>query len=183
MKRRIGIYSGSFDPAHNGHIGFAVRALDMASLDEVVFIPEKHPRGKMGVTDMSHRFELLVRATSPYEGLSVRLLHAEQFDVRTTMPELRAMFGDAELYLLMGSDVAWTFSDRWVDLNDLFAQVGLIIGLRSDDTRRELKKMLKSLDVTVHPRYIFVDSPMADASSTRVRRGTVERDVTPEVRG
>jgi nicotinic acid mononucleotide adenylyltransferase len=97
------------------------------------------------------------------------------------MPELRTVFDGAELYMLMGSDVVWTFPDRWADLDDLFAQTSLVIGLRSGDTKRELKKILKSLDVIVHPRYTFVDSPLADASSTRVRRGTVERDVTPEV--
>jgi nicotinate-nucleotide adenylyltransferase len=181
MKRRIGIYSGTFDPVHNGHIGFALRALDAANLDEVVMIPEKMPRGKESVTDLSHRFELLVRATEPYEGLSVRLLSPEQFCVRGTMPELRAMYDDANLYMLLGSDVVKTFPERWANLDDLFSQMGLVIGLRRGDTRKELKKLLKSLDVTVPPRYVFVDSPLNAANSTRVRSGAVIRDIAPQV--
>jgi len=182
MKKRIGIYSGTFDPVHNGHVGFAVRALEVAKLDEVIFIPEKLPRGKeASVTDLSHRFELLVRAIEPYEGLAVRLLSAERFCVQGTMPELRAMFDDAELFLLVGSDVVKTMSERWNNLDDLFREVRLIVGLRVGDTRRDSKKYLRALDVATRPRATFVDSPMAAASSTRVRRAEVERDIAPEV--
>lgn len=181
MRKRIGIYSGTFDPVHNGHVAFALRALEDARLDQVVFIPEKTPRGKENVTDLTHRFELLVRAIDPYEGLGVRLLSAEQFCVGGTMPELRAMFGDADLYLLLGSDVVKTFPERWVNLDDLFAQMKIVIGLRKDDTRREIKKLLRTLDVTTHPRVVFVESPLAAASSTRVRHGQTVRDVAPEV--
>lgn len=181
MRKRIGIYSGTFDPVHNGHVGFAVRALEVANLDEVIFIPEKLPRGKEGVTELAHRFELLVRATEPYEGFGVRLLDAEQFCVRGTLPQLRAMFDDAELYLLLGSDVVRTFSDRWPNLEELFREVKLVIGLREGDTPRIMKKLLKGLDVNVRPRYFFVDSPLADASSSRVRHGHFVRDVAPEV--
>lgn len=181
MSYRIGIYSGTFDPVHNGHVAFALCALEAAKLDEVVMIPEKRPRGKEEVTDLEHRFELLVRAIEPYEGLSVRLLGAEQFCVGGTMPELRAMFGDAQLYLLLGSDVVKTFPERWNNLDDLFTQMKLVIGLRKGDTRRSMKKLLKGLDVTVHPRYVFVDSPLAASSSTRVRHGEVVRDIAPAV--
>jgi nicotinate-nucleotide adenylyltransferase len=181
MKKRIGIYTGTFDPVHVGHLGFAVRALDAAKLDEVVFIPEKRPREKDRVTDLQHRFELLVRAIEPYEGLLVRLLEPEQFCVRGTMPALRDMFGDAELCMLLGSDVVKTFPERWANLDDLFENMELVIGLRKGDTRKGLKKMLKSLDVHIKPRYTFVDSPIAAASSTRIRRGHVVRDMPPEV--
>lgn len=181
MKRRIGIYSGTFDPVHNGHIGFALRAMEVARLDEVVFVPEKVPRDKEAVTDLAHRFELLVRATEPYEGLSVRLLSADQFCVRSTLPELRAMFDDAELFLLLGSDTVKTFPKRWNNLDELFAQMRLVVGLRAGDTARDTKKLLKSLDVGIRPQCICVDSPLAAANSTRVRFGHVVRDVPPEV--
>lgn len=181
MKRRIGIYTGAFDPVHNGHIGFALRAIDAAKLDEVVLIPEKKPRGKDNVTDLAHRFELLVRATEPYESLSVRLLTPEQFCVQGTMPELRAMYDDAEMYMLLGSDVAKTFPERWANLDDLFSHMGLVIGLRHGDTRKMLKKLLKSLDVQVQPRYTFVDSPLSAANSTRVRSGIALHDISPRV--
>ncbi len=181
MRKRIGIYSGTFDPVHNGHVAFALRALEVARLDEVIFIPEKTPRGKDEVTDLTHRFELLVRAIDPYEGLGVRLLGAEQFCIGGTLPELRAMFGDVDLYLLLGSDVVKTFPDRWADLDELFLHMPIVVGLRKGDDRREIKKLFRGLDVKVRPRAIFVESPLAAVSSTRVRHGQTIRDVSPEV--
>lgn len=182
MRKRIGVYSGTFDPVHNGHVGFAVRALEVAKLDEVIFIPEKLPRGKENdVTDLSHRFELLVRAIEPYEGLGVRILTADRFCVLGTMPELRAMFDDAELFMLLGSDVVRTFPDRWNNLDDLFSEMKLIVGLRAGDNRRETRKILRHLDVSVRPKVIFVDSPLSAVNSTRVRVAGTERDVAPEV--
>ena len=179
--KRIGIYAGTFDPVHNGHIGFALRALEAAKLDEVIFFPEKRPREKNEVTDLEHRFELLVRATEPYEGLGVRLLSPEQFCVRGTMPELRMMFDDAQMCMLIGSDVVKTFPDRWTNLDELFSDVELVIGLRKGDTARALKKVLRGLDVKVKPRFTFVDSPLSAASSTRIRRGDVIRDMPASV--
>ena len=180
--RRIGVYSGTFDPVHNGHIGFAVRALEVARLDEVVFIPEKTPRDKQQVSDLADRFELLVRATEPYEGLGVRLIGIDQFCVRGTLPALREMFDDAELFLLLGSDVVRTFPERWANLDELFASMRLVVGVRKGDTTKGLKRFLKGLEnVRVRPRCIFVDSPIATASSTRVRKGQTVRDVSPEV--
>lgn len=91
------------------------------------------------------------------------------------------MFGDADLFLLLGSDVVHTFPERWANLDDLFAQMRIVIGLRKGDTRRGIKKLLRSLDTAVHPRPIFVESPLAAASSTRVRHGYAVRDIAPEV--
>lgn len=183
MKKRIGIYSGTFDPVHNGHVGFALNALETLELDQVVFIPEKSPRGKVkeSVTDLAHRFELLVRAVAPYEALSVRLLSAEQFCVLGTLPELRSMFGDSELYLLIGSDVVATFDHRWNNLDQVFQNFRLVIGLRAGDTKRHVKQLLKALDVGVRPKYVCIESPIAAASSTRVRSGITVRDIAPQV--
>jgi len=179
--KRIGIYSGTFDPVHNGHIGFAMSALNEAGLDEVVFIPERTPREKDHVTSLEHRFELITRAIAPYDGLSVRLLSADRFCVRGTMPELQQIFEGAELSMLMGSDVVKTFPQRWANLDDLFTDMNLVIGVRRGDDRKSLKKLLKHLDVHVKPRYTFVNSPLAGASSTRVRHGQSVRDAPPEV--
>jgi nicotinate-nucleotide adenylyltransferase len=179
--KRIGIYAGTFDPVHNGHVGFALAAKDAAKLDEVVFLPEKVPRGKQHVTGLTHRFALLQRALAPYHGLTVRLLNVDQFCVRGTLPALREMFGDAALVLLLGSDVVKTFPDRWANLDELFSAMELVIGLREGDTGKDMQTVFRHLDTHVKPRYLFVESPMAKANSTMVRAGVVVRDLSPEV--
>ncbi|HEU5121705.1 MAG TPA: adenylyltransferase/cytidyltransferase family protein, partial [Candidatus Saccharimonadales bacterium] len=68
--RRIGIYSGTFDPVHYGHIAFAASAIRACNLDEVVFLPEPQPRYKAGVTDIAHRLALLTMATAAQSNLT-----------------------------------------------------------------------------------------------------------------
>ncbi len=177
--RRIGIYAGTFDPIHIGHVGFALQSLEAAGLDEVVFLPERMPRDKEVVTDIAHRFEMIQRSIMPYLELSVRLLDIPQFCVQGTLPELRNMFEDAELVMLLGSDVVKTFVFRWANLDELFANMSLAIGVREGDSSKELKKVLRSVTEHVKPRYVFVGSPLADTNSTRIRNGQVLRDVDP----
>ena len=49
---RIGIYAGTFDPVHAGHVAFALQSLEAAKLDRVYFLPERRPRGKRQVKNI-----------------------------------------------------------------------------------------------------------------------------------
>lgn len=178
--KRVGIYSGTFDPVHNGHVSFALQALDAAGLDEVVFLPEAVPRAKEGVTDISHRFELLKRSIEPFPNLSVRMLEVEQFCAYGALPELLDIFDGDELWMLLGSDVVHTFSYRWKDLDTIFQEMAMVIAIREGDNAKDIKKVFKNLRTKVKPRYAIIDSPLADVNSTRIRRGQVVRDVAAD---
>ena len=128
-KRRIGIFAGSFDPVHKGHIGFACSALKSANLDAVYFLPEAQPRHKSGVTHLGHRISMLKLATRPYRHMHVLDLPDKRFTVSTTLPRLRLKFPNAELLLLVGSDVLANLH-RWPNLEGLLDQVGLVISIR-----------------------------------------------------
>jgi len=178
--KRIGIYSGTFDPIHNGHVGFALQAMDTAGLDEVVFLPEATPREKDGVTDIAHRFEMINRAIEAFPNLSVRMLEVERFCAYGALPELEDIFGDDELFMLIGSDVVKTFSYRWKDLDKIFKRLQLIVAVREGDSVKDVAKFLKQLDTKVKPRYTVIDSPLSAINSTRIRNGLVVRDVVPD---
>jgi nicotinate-nucleotide adenylyltransferase len=68
---RIGIYSGTFDPVHSGHISFALQSLKAAKLDKVYFLPERRPRNKQQVEHFGHRVAMLKRAIKPYPEFNV----------------------------------------------------------------------------------------------------------------
>ncbi|HVI69805.1 MAG TPA: adenylyltransferase/cytidyltransferase family protein, partial [Magnetospirillaceae bacterium] len=61
--KRVGVFSGTFDPVHRGHLAFALSAQKRAQLDTVVFLPEHSPRGKIAVGSFTHRLEMLRLAT------------------------------------------------------------------------------------------------------------------------
>lgn len=176
MERRTGIYSGTFDPVHPGHIAFAEESMRKCNLDEVVFLPEQKPRGKEEVTELVHRVTLLERATAAISGLRVVQLASEQFTVQQTLPELRQAFGDSRLTLLIGSDIARTFLYRWEGLDTLLDEVSLAIGLRSHDNPEEIATIMSQIshDYHIFPEYTLISTPEAEMASSQIRNGTAD---------
>lgn len=176
MDHRIGVYSGTFDPVHPGHIAFAEQALQECGLGTVVFAPEQKPRSKDHVTDISHRIAMIERAVEDKANLSVARLQSAQFTVKQTLPELHELFPGAKLTLLVGSDVVRTFLYRWEGLDTLLGDVSLAIGMRASDSQAETIDILEQLaqDYEVAIDYTFITTPEAYMSSSQVRDGTVD---------
>ncbi len=126
---KIGIFSGTFDPIHNGHINFALNSLASKGLDKVVFLPERNPRGKSAVTDYKHRLKMLQIALQPHKKLTLLDLPDQQFTVDKTLPKIQSKFRNAELYFLFGSDIALNIKS-WPGAEKL---KNIIIALRGTD--------------------------------------------------
>src|SRR4051812_2046291 len=129
MSKRIGIYAGTFDPVHAGHLTFALQALEAAKLDKVYFMPERRPRGKQHVEHFGHRVAMLRRAVRPYPQFDVLEMVDVSFSAERTLPALKNQFQDAQLVFLFGSDIipglqGWPSSGRFLKDNEL------VVGLR-----------------------------------------------------
>ncbi|HSE61036.1 MAG TPA: nicotinate-nicotinamide nucleotide adenylyltransferase [Candidatus Saccharimonadales bacterium] len=129
MPQRIGIFAGTFDPVHHGHIAFAKAAIKLCHLDKVVFLAEPNPRGKVGVTSVAQRVAMLQLAVRHDPALEVLRLPDHQFTVAKTLPKLRQRYNNAQLVMLFGSDVAATLH-LWADADTLLAQTELAVGFR-----------------------------------------------------
>lgn len=164
---RIGIYAGTFDPVHVGHVTFALQALRAAKLDKVYFLPERRPRGKHHVEHLGHRVAMLNRAAAPHPQFEVLETVDVSFSVERTLPRLRRQFADSELVFLFGSDVlpglqAWPKSERLLAANEL------VIGLRHQDDHDNAKRIIEAWPVQPKALTMFA-SYAPDVSSGRVR--------------
>lgn len=167
-KLRVGIYAGTFDPVHSGHVAFALQALQAANLDKVYFLPERRPRSKTGVEHFGHRAAMLERALRPHARLELLEMEDRSFTVKVTLPRLRRRFKDAELVFLFGSDVVKGLAD-WPDSARLLKDAELVVGIRSRDKRAELRGIIESWP-TEPSSVVMFDSYAPDASSRVVRR-------------
>lgn len=169
---KIGIYAGTFDPVHNGHVAFARSALATCGLDEVVFFPDRDPWRKTNVTDIAHRQALLEQAVRDEQGMRVTLLDVGRFTPRVVVPELKRLFADDELVLLMGSDLARTLQHSWPSVDVLLAAMSLAIGLRGNDEATDIEAVLQQLVRAHGPvAYQIFSAPLPGAASTLVRGG------------
>ncbi|HSW98998.1 MAG TPA: nicotinate-nicotinamide nucleotide adenylyltransferase [Candidatus Saccharimonadales bacterium] len=171
---RVGIFPGTFDPVHEGHIAFALQALQAAGLDRVVLVPEPWPRGKQ-CTALAHRAAMLELAVAAHPQLSVLRATSRQFTVARTLPELQASFPQDKLALLLGSDVLRGLA-RWPGLAALLAQMELVAGLRASDTVTQADTLLRSL---AGARFTIIESPHPHATSSVVRQGAHRQAMEP----
>jgi nicotinate-nucleotide adenylyltransferase len=106
---RLGIFGGSFDPVHYGHLLLAECCREQCRLDEVWFVPAAAPPHKQGreLAPAKARLEMLELATSGNEAFRVSSLEVDRGGVSFTVETLRAIAAEhpqAELFLLMGAD-------------------------------------------------------------------------------
>ena len=106
---RLGLFGGSFDPVHYGHLLLAECCRETLSLDEVWLIPAAVPPHKQSreLAPGKHRYEMLELALGGHDQLKASRLELDRGGVSYTVDTLRAiqaLLPDATLFLLMGAD-------------------------------------------------------------------------------
>lgn len=164
---RVGIYAGTFDPVHSGHITFALEAMERANLDYVYFLPERKPRHKQGVEHFGHRVAMLKRALKPHPKFKILELNDISFNMDRTLPALISMFPQAQLAFLFGSDAIdylpeWPMSHRLLESNEL------VVGIRASDTISQTEARIKTWQI--QPKDLTVFNSFAPEVSSRAVR-------------
>ncbi len=163
---RIGIYSGSFNPVHSGHIAFALQALQTANLDKVYFLPERRPKAKQ-VEHFGHRVAMIKQAIKPHPKFKVIELTDISFSIERTLPKLQTLFMGDELVFLAGSDVAQQMI-TWPKIDRLLASSELVIGMRYGQDKFELAEFISDWQ-PVPKKVTILDAWAPKVSSSKVR--------------
>ena len=179
MHRHIGIYPGTFDPVHEGHIAFANEGVKLFHLEKVVFLPEKSPRKKQSVTDISTRHAELSSSLAAHPKLESLVLHTDQFTVLETLPELHRLFQGSKFTFFIGSDVALHLP-HWKDLPLLLADTSFVVAIREGESEVQVQEVLKALEKSINMtvRYTIIDSPKPALRSSVIKKsqGAVSSD-------
>jgi nicotinate-nucleotide adenylyltransferase len=136
---RIGVFGGTFDPVHVGHIVGAVEARRALALDRVVLVPAGDPWQKRGsvAAPATDRLAMVGAAVEGIEGLEVSPLEVERDGPSYTYQTLEALAGPGrELFLIVGADVAATMRS-WVGIERLPELATLVVVDRAGDRPAE----------------------------------------------
>lgn len=168
--KRVGIYAGTFDPIHEGHLAFAHTAIAACKLDKIFFLVEPVPRRKQGVRAFMHR-QAMVEAAIDQDPIlgSILLEDQERFSVHETLPILMQRFKGGELFLLLGEDVV-THLAEWPHVGELLQNVQCIIGLRTrseGSMGREMEQLKRDKGISFN--YNILSTSMSSITSSKIR--------------
>lgn len=110
MTSRIGVFGGTFDPIHLGHLIAASEVHTALQLDRVIFMPAGQPwqKAHVPVTSAQQRFEMVnvaVANDSRFEASDIEVKRSGPTYAIDTVRELRATHPDAEIVWIVGADV------------------------------------------------------------------------------
>ncbi len=166
MKQKIGFYSGTFDPIHDGHVAFAEAVLDNLQLDKIIFLPERNPRGKHNMTDVTTRAQQITAKVASNPKLTVRVLDEPTFALPATLNFLRSEYLNVDFTFLFGSDVALTMKS-WSHIDLLLRHCRVAIGLRGDVLPETIEQYVSCLSPI--PAYSLHATDHRHVSSSQLR--------------
>ena len=159
---RLGIFGGTFDPVHVGHLAAASAARYELELDEVLLVVAGDPWQKHGsvVAPAAARYEMVEAAIAGVEGLAASRIELDRPGLTYTADTIAALRApDRELFLIVGADVAERI-DTWQRVDEFRHDVTLAFVAREGNTPITAPAGWHTVQVT---------TPRLDVSSTDLR--------------
>jgi nicotinate-nucleotide adenylyltransferase len=200
---RLGLFGGTFNPMHYGHLRSAEEVCEALALTRLWFIPASHPPHKtaQGITPFEMRLEMSRLAVGDHPVMSVSDLEGRRpgrsYSI-DTLRQIRQEVGPSwELYFILGLDAILEIA-TWKDYQDLFALSHFVVLDRPGYDRQRLEEVLLGED---HPLFrplpggrgfqhtsghqvVMQKTTLMDISGTgireRVRQGRSLRYLLPE---
>lgn len=172
---RIGIYGGTYNPPHVGHACAAEYALKALGLDRLFMIPTNispHKQIDADAPTPGQRLQMTVLATADIPGISVsdiELCREGPSYTYQTVEQLASLYPDAELTLLMGTDMFLSFA-QWREPERIMAKARLAVFYRGEKGEEEAIAQQKLQLEAMGARVELVKNPVVDISSTQLRR-------------
>ncbi len=174
---KIGIYGGSFNPIHRGHLTAAQSAAEQLGLDRLFLIPASVPPHKQLSSDSAaahHRLEMTVLSTAELhckaEVLDIELKRSGKSYTSDTLRQLKEMYPNDELWLLMGTDMFLSFH-TWHEPEVITRLASIGAFSRTEEGEDEEFAAQKAfLEREYGARVVTMENPrVIEVSSTQVR--------------
>ncbi len=170
-RKRIGVFGGTFDPIHFGHVHLLTELLNSKKFDEIIVIPAGDPWQKNPKVPSEYRFEMTQIALKelPLKVSDLEIKRNGPTYALDTYQELKALYGEQDFIWIIGSDVINSLSS-WHEIERLAQSVEFLV----------VKRPQSKVDVTNVPsfvKYSEIEVDALDISATQVRNALANRGV------
>jgi len=161
---RIGLYFGSFNPVHNGHLAIAEYMLKYAPIDELWFVlsPQNPLKNPEELWSNEKRFELLKTAITGHSKMSISTIEWDMPKPSYTIDTLKKLskiFPNVEFSILMGADNL-EHIERWKSFEEILNHYKIFVYPRPKAVKNQHFQ---------HSNITVFDAPLMDISSTQIR--------------
>lgn len=174
MLKRLGVYGGTFDPIHMGHLIVAEMARYECGLHKVLFIPAKIPPHKDDayITPPDYRFEMVSLAIESNPAFEISDMELKRKGISYTIDTLKILkeqySNKNEIWMIIGAD-SFMEIEGWKDFGEITKICNFAVYSRPNFTmdvlRAKAETMIKVSNVNIR----FIKAPMIDISSTEIR--------------
>lgn len=179
--KRVGLFSGTFDPVHRGHVEACVVALGVLSLDTVLLFIEKQPHQKSKIADFYDRANMLELAISDFPSLRMVDLEKDNITTSDTLKYLEKNFPGSEYWYIVGSDILERIKE-WPDHSKLFQNINLCVVLRENGELLKIKDEIKKLQKQhKDTKFIILPSVWSPISSSKVKQSLKSGELTTAI--
>jgi nicotinate-nucleotide adenylyltransferase len=172
MSKKIGLFFGSFNPIHVGHLIIANHLVQEDELDEVWFIvtPQNPHKEKKSLLKDLHRLYMVNLAVEDNRKLiasNIEFKLPQPSYTVTTLLHLREKYPDYHFSLIMGEDNLRSFH-KWKNYEEIIKHHRVFVYPRILTTQ-ELENAPEKSALLEHPKFIMVDAPLMKISASHIR--------------
>ena len=169
--KKVGLYFGTFNPIHIGHLVIANYMVEFSDLEEVWFVitPRSPFKMKKSLLDNNHRYQMVYEAIKDYPNLEASTIEFKlsqpNYTINTLIHLEEKYEGQYEFALIMGEDNLQHFH-KWKNYEAILENHHIYVYPRVTDE--------KEYRFSDHPKVHMTDSPIMEISSTFIRKARKE---------
>lgn len=170
---RIGIFGGTFDPVHNGHVALAKCAIEQVPLDKLIVVPAKIQPFKVDkeVTSGNHRIKMLELAFQDVLKTKISSYEIEKTGISYTTDTLdyfQSQYPNDALYFIMGTDAFLRILD-WKNSKKMLKRYTFVVGCRPGYRENDVFEVTDKVRKTYQTKLIFLNNDLVKQASTQIR--------------
>lgn len=184
IMKRIGLFGGTFNPIHKGHLQLAEGALKLFKLDYLYFIPTGRSYHKevnyMPETD--DRLKILELAIEGNEKFLISNCDIKRkgatFTI-DTIKDMKEIETDARFFWIMGSDALLNIL-KWKDIEKIAEKTTFLVALRHGDSKLQIEIFRDSLPEYLEGKVLLFEWPIQNISSNEIKKNMINKKYLPK---
>nr|WP_296169435.1 nicotinate-nucleotide adenylyltransferase [uncultured Ruminococcus sp.] len=170
---KTGIFGGTFNPVHKGHIMLAEYCMESVGLDRIIMVPTAVPPHKISndlasEDDRLNMCKLACRGKENFFVSDIEIKRQGKSYTYETLTQLKEIYPDDHLYTIMGADMFLTL-DRWKNPKIIFEKSSIITIPRDEENKLELENFYNKVLKAMGASSVILPNPVMSVSSTFIR--------------